>query len=61
MKRVTLETITDEEFDMFCDTLPPRVLLLAQGGLVSWQKVIDDYYGREPQPPTAITAADISF
>ncbi len=41
---VTLETMTDDDFDAFCDRLPPRVLLMARGGLVSWQDVINTYY-----------------
>ena len=41
---MTLEKMTDEQFEEFCKRLPPHTLLLARGGLVSWQKVIDDYY-----------------
>ncbi len=44
MPPITLDTMTDDQFDAFCDALPPRTLMLARSGLVSWQKVIDEWY-----------------
>lgn len=56
----TLDTMSDDEFDSFCDSLPPRVRMLAQGRMVSWQRVIDEYY-QKPLPEIELTSEDIPF
>ena len=41
---MTLETMTDDQFDVFFDSLPLRVQYLWKAGMVSGQKIIDEWY-----------------
>ena len=39
-----LDTLPEEEFQLFFATIPPRVKLLVKSGLCDWRKVLPEYY-----------------
>ncbi len=54
-EKITLDTMTDDEFDLFYSRLPERVRMLAKGRTVSWQSVIDEWFNKIMSPQ--LTAA----
>lgn len=40
----TLETLPEDKFQAFFQSLPARVQLLVRGGLVDWREVLPQWY-----------------
>ncbi|KKN37410.1 hypothetical protein LCGC14_0763580 [marine sediment metagenome] len=43
----TLEEMPEDEFQTFFQSLPMRVQLCCQGGLVDWKEVLPEWYEKK--------------